>query len=187
MTHPSPSAMDRERFWALVEATRGGGCEQHAERLTARLRELPPTEIVAFQRTYDELVDESYRWDLWGAAYLGDGGCSDDGFDYFRGWLLGQGRATWEAVLRDPDALASHPLLQDPDGRVDWVRLECEHLTAVAYDAYEAVTGQDVYQDLPQRTVLEPAGEEWDFNDLDEARRRYPRLWSRVRHHYGDP
>jgi hypothetical protein len=30
--------------------------------------------------------------DQWGAAYLANGGCSDDGFDYFRGWLIGQGR-----------------------------------------------------------------------------------------------
>ena len=37
-------------------------------------------------------MDDSYRWDLWGAAYLANGGCSDDGFDYFRGWLIGQGR-----------------------------------------------------------------------------------------------
>jgi hypothetical protein len=52
---------------------------------------------------------ESYRWDLWGAAYLINGGCSDDGFDYFRGWLLSQGRAIWQATLADPDSLADHP------------------------------------------------------------------------------
>lgn len=185
--------MDRDQFWALVEATRGGGCEQHAGRLAARLRTLPPTEIVAFQRIYDELIDESYRWDLWGAAYLADGGCSDDGFDYFRGWLLGQGRATWEAALRDPDSLAVYSQLHDPAWRPGCDRLECEDLVGVAFYAYEAVTGRDIYQAVraqespdatEERSVRQPAGEDWDFDDLDEMRRRYPRLWSRVRQLY---
>jgi hypothetical protein len=188
--------VDREQFWALVEATRGGGCRQHAAQLQAQLRTLPATEIVAFQRIYDDLMAESYRWDLWGAAYLADGGCSDDGFDYFRGWLLGQGRATWEAVLRDPDSLASHPLLQDRDWRLGWDRFECEDLVGVAFYAYEALTGQDVYQavraqELPaaagERWVRQPAGEDWDFDDLDQMRSRYPRLWSRVRQLYDAP
>ena len=51
-------------------------------------------------------MNESYRWDLWSAAYLANGGCSGDGFDYFRGWLIGQGRTAYETVLADPDALA---------------------------------------------------------------------------------
>jgi hypothetical protein len=46
--------------------------------------------------------------DQWGAAYLANGGCSDDGFDYFRGWLIGQGRKVYETVLADPDSLAAH-------------------------------------------------------------------------------
>lgn len=47
-----------------------------------------------------------------GAAYLINGGRSDDGFDHFRGWLLTQGRATWQAALAEPDSLASHPQVQ---------------------------------------------------------------------------
>jgi hypothetical protein len=36
---------------------------------------------------------------MWVAAYLMNGGCSDDGFDYFRGWLIAQGRTTLEQVV----------------------------------------------------------------------------------------
>lgn len=64
-------------------------------------------DVLDYDRIHYELMAESYRWELWGAAYLINGGCSDDGFDYFRGWLLGQGRATWQAALADPDSLAS--------------------------------------------------------------------------------
>jgi hypothetical protein len=114
--------MDRAQFWTLVEQTKDGDCQQHAERLTARLRQLGPTGILAFQAIWDQLMDESYRWDLWGAAYLANGGCSDDGFDYFRGWLIGQGRKVYETVLADPDSLAVHA--DGRDQRLGWGDLE---------------------------------------------------------------
>ena len=46
------------------------------------------------------LVARSYDWNLWGAAYLMKGGCSDDAFDYFRGWLVAQGRRVWSERCR---------------------------------------------------------------------------------------
>jgi len=33
-------------------------------------------------------------------------GCSDDSFDYFRGWLIAQGKDVYLAALHDPDSLA---------------------------------------------------------------------------------
>jgi hypothetical protein len=187
--------MDRDHFWTLVEHTKGGDCQQHAQRLTARLRELDPASILAFQAVLDQLMDESFRWDLWGAAYLANGGCSNDGFDYFRGWLIGQGRKAYETVLADPDSLAAYA--DGRDRRPGWgglevpVRLECEDLTAAAYWAYEAVTGQEPPSEpLPgeaeDRWQRGPAGEDWDFDDLGEMRRRYPRVWAAVRDQYQD-
>ncbi|WP_234359107.1 DUF4240 domain-containing protein [Plantactinospora sp. BC1] len=35
-----------------------------------------------------------------------NGGASHDGFEYFLGWLMAQGRMRWEATLADPDSLA---------------------------------------------------------------------------------
>ncbi|WP_449342020.1 DUF4240 domain-containing protein [Streptomyces aurantiogriseus] len=36
--------------------------------------------------------DRAYTWDLWGAAWVLLDGASDDAFDFFRCWLIGQGR-----------------------------------------------------------------------------------------------
>jgi hypothetical protein len=52
----------------------------------------PAEEIVAAQQVLWDLMAESYTNPLWAAAYVINGGCSDDGFDYFRGWLIAQGR-----------------------------------------------------------------------------------------------
>ncbi|MFF5497583.1 DUF4240 domain-containing protein [Streptomyces aquilus] len=41
-----------------------------------------------------------------------NGGCSDDGFDYFRGWPIAQGREDFERATADPDALAELPAVR---------------------------------------------------------------------------
>ena len=49
---------------------------------------------------------DSYRSSLWAAVYVINGGCSHDGFDYFRGWLMLQGRETFGQAVADPGSLA---------------------------------------------------------------------------------
>src|SRR5262245_57201855 len=98
--------MTKDVFWDHIRATRRVEPEEHADRLTKRLSKLPEAEIGGFIQRWDEASVDAYRWDLWGAAYLINGGCSDDGFQYFRWWLLLQGRAAYEAALADPDSLA---------------------------------------------------------------------------------
>lgn len=57
------------------------------------------------------LLKDSYTSRLWAAAYIIMGGCSDDTFDYFRGWLLYQGKETYEACIEDPERLI--PVLEN--------------------------------------------------------------------------
>jgi Protein of unknown function (DUF4240) len=138
--------------------------------------------ILDWDRIHSELQVESYRWDLWGAASLINGGCGDDGFDYFRGWLLGQGRAVWEAAVADPDSLADHPQVRAhrPD-RESRFYFECEDILGVAYEAYQALTGQVFTPEVPGRYPwpgFPDLGERWDFDDAAEMRARYPRLWA---------
>jgi hypothetical protein len=179
--------MDHDQFWTLVEATRLGGgddCEQHTERLTAALRTLPPSEIRAFDTIRWQLLAESYRWDLWGVSSLLIGTDSEDGFEYFRGWLIGQGRAVFQAAVRDPDSLAEHPGVQAvaqyrplSPFRGEFM---CESLLYVAYVAYDAVTGTQLELtdlELAQVPLVHnPAGEPYP-EDAAGWRRQYPRLW----------
>jgi Protein of unknown function (DUF4240) len=87
------------------------------------------SDVLDYHHIHSWLMAQFYRLALWGAAYLINGGCSDDGFDYFRGWLLSQGHATWQAALADPDSLADHPQIRmrRPDQEVI-EPLECEDI-----------------------------------------------------------
>ena len=177
--------MDREQFWALIEAAKtatGGDCQAQGAELVAALSQRSVGEVLAWDRIYGELMAESYRWDLWGAAHLINGGCGDDGFDYFRGWLLGQGQASWQAALANPDSLADHPEIggrRPLEERSD--PLECDDMLYVAYDAYQAVTGQQLTVEVAGRQPRPrppDLGQRWDFDDAAEMRPRYPRLWA---------
>jgi hypothetical protein len=117
----------------------------------------------------DEKLKSAYTWPLWGAAYLINGGCSDDGFEYFRCWLISRGREIFDAAVAEPDSLAS---VVDPDDD----HHECEALLYVALQTYEEVAGKQMPRDA-KKCPPEPIGESWDFDDSLETARRLPRLF----------
>jgi hypothetical protein len=161
--------MDDDRFWALIGAARdaaGDDVEDRVSGLEQVLLTHAPDEVAAFRQKYDEMLARSYRWDLWGAAYVMNGGCSDDGFRYFRDWLISEGEAVFEAALADPDSLAE---ARQDEG------FELESFGYVAAEVYEQLADQP----LPATRTpepAEPAGHEWDEDDLPAL---FPRLWKR--------
>ncbi|WP_308307228.1 DUF4240 domain-containing protein [Streptomyces sp. ISL-10] len=127
--------MNKEQFWKLIEKAREHAPDTRdgsdiAGRASALLARRSAQEITAAQQTLWDLMADSYRNPLWAAAYVVNGGCSDDGFDYFRGWLIAQGRTTFERVLADPDTLAELPgvLTAVAEG----IGLDCEDMLSVA-------------------------------------------------------
>ena len=49
------------------------------DRLAANLRQLTPNQLEQFQTHFDEIQVSAYAWEPWGAVYIAEGGCSDDG------------------------------------------------------------------------------------------------------------
>ncbi len=89
--------MTPRKFWTLMKAARDADDGEQFEALKGALLRLKPEEMLAFNKRYEELIDAAYSNDLWGAAYLINGGCSDDGFHYFRVWLVSQGEEVYKA------------------------------------------------------------------------------------------
>jgi Protein of unknown function (DUF4240) len=171
----APQAMDEAAFWQLTADTRqaaGGDTERQSELLEERLRRLPGEQIAEFQRIRHRLDEQAYSWELWGAAYVIEDGCSDDCFRDFRAYLISLGRAPYEAALRDPDSLA--PVVEDAETG-DW-----ENADSVAGDAYESAVGEDIPADDSDLSG-DPLGEPWDDEDQDALAQRYPRLAERFR------
>ncbi|MFG3016407.1 DUF4240 domain-containing protein [Streptomyces cinerochromogenes] len=171
--------MDETEFWELIDSSREaaeGDPEEQADALLDRLLQLDPELVLDFARHFEARYNRAYRWDLWGAAWLLLDGCSDDAFDFFRCWLIGQGREVFEGALHEPDALAG--LLAEFDEEIDG---DGEELGYAADEAYEQLTGT-VAPDLGIAPApAEPEGTPLDLEDDRALAQRYPRLWERFR------
>jgi ABC-type oligopeptide transport system substrate-binding subunit len=148
-------------FWKIVEAAKdsaGSYMDARPDALKEILLTISADEIVEFDLEYRRKLIESYRWDLWGAAYLINGGCSDDSFDYFRDFLISEGKEIYEAAIENPESLASLDHAEDAD---------LEQYRYSIGDAYEEMTGKK----LPINSLKypsEPVGDEWEEEELEQ-------------------
>ena len=144
--------MSENQFWATIESVRTAPDPEAA--LATELNNWSPDSIVEFNRVFRATLNQAYSWDVWGAGYLMEGGMSDDAFEYFRVWLVFQGRTNFETVLESPDRLAA---LEPGDSGYT-----LEGPQYVAPEIYRAQTGEDMpisIQPLPD------LGDDWDFDD----------------------
>ena len=168
--------MDETEFWQLVDATREaaeGDPEEQADLLVERLARLDPDSVLDFARHFESRYNRAYRWDLWGAAWVLLDGASDDAFDFFRCWLIGQGREVFEGGLHHPDDLAD--LLSDFDEDEDG---DAEDLGYAADEAHEQLTGLPL-PELGIEQLQAPEGDPIDFEDPVVMAERFPKLWAR--------
>lgn len=161
--------MDRSTFWQIIDDARGsaGSIDEIAGAVSERLAASAPDEIIAFDQHRLDLMRDAYRWDLWAVAYIVNGGCSDDGFDYFCAWLLAQGRERWDQAMASPESIGAwlEPGLDEA---------EAEELLYAAGTAYEERTGSDLpVGRLNYSRPSEPVGSSWTDEDLPTL---YPEL-----------
>jgi hypothetical protein len=122
-----------------------------------------------FEDYFTDAMDRLYNYGLWGVSYILQGGYSDDHFEYFRCWVISQGREMTDKALADPEGFE---VLVDPGAGHEYdVRLECEPLLYVGMLALKALTGECPARKLPH--PREPMGERWEEEDLDV---RFPGL-----------
>jgi hypothetical protein len=112
------SSMTDQSFWDLLlqsksNCTNHSDVAEHAEKLTAKMLELPPGEILDFQIIQNRQLARAYTWELWAVAYLACDGCSDDAFQDFRAWMLTLGQDHFDRSVQEPQFLVDHlcPLL----------------------------------------------------------------------------
>lgn len=181
--HPISELMDEAQFWQLIEnalniAKQNDDYQEEqiaqATALSDALHALDWQEVVAFHNRLNALMAVSYLDTLWCAAYIMQGGCSDDGFEYFRRWLISRGQSTFESAITHPDSLAA----QMENNRDHF---EFEDLAFVAADVFAEQTGHEIYDyshytDYPELTFS------WEEDDEDSMRRLCPKLYAMQQH-----
>ena len=138
--------------------------DKKCELLDAELRQLPLDEIRSFRGHFDDCEGRAYNWELWAAAYIIGGGCSDDSFSDFRSTLISMGRQTFERALASPQTLA------DMDYNAEFAHYEGYQYVPSSV-VRELFDGQKLPRAHPHPT--EPSGKPWNE---DEVALLYPKL-----------
>jgi hypothetical protein len=163
--------MPEDNFWEIIKTTyekSGGDFEKQQEALKEALRKFTPQEVLLFDNTFRQLRGNAYDWKLWGAIYVIHGGCADDSFNDFRGWLIAQGKDFYYRTLQDPETLIN----VDQDRiEVDW-----EGMGYIPAEIFEELTGQEMPNGFKENQDIK--GEEWK-EDGDDLKRMFPKLYAK--------
>jgi hypothetical protein len=185
--------VDQDEFWTLMESAvtaaegnRDGEEEDDfgeaiAQELVSRLARLDTASVLSFDDYLGRATSVLHRWDVWAAAYLINGGCGDDSFIDFKAGVVTLGREWHQRVVANPDSLADHPAVQEVATGRDTDFLFPEPVNYAAGEAFEQITGDhDAYNDAASQEGYESEssdmGENFDFDDPEQMRRRLPRL-----------
>lgn len=164
--------MDINEFWVIIENVRAksNDIDERMTYLHDKLMNLTADEILSFGHHFEDLLDRAYNWDLWAAAYIIQGGCSDDGFWDFRSALISTGNVAFEKTLSNPDSL-----IEFPDYEID--NLYAEGFQYINSQVYEKKKGFHPERKNPQPE--EPSGNEWDEDDEGYLKKSFPRLFAK--------
>jgi hypothetical protein len=173
--------VDEDTFWTIIDSARAAAKPFH-EALVDDLATRTEGEILDYYERFGALRLALHRWDIWAAAYLMGGGCSDDRFTDFTAGVVAQGRDWYSRVVTSPDSLADHPAISAVAGRAWNNPLFYEQVNYAATYAFGRVTSDEeaFYEALESRERGDygPAemGEQFDFDDISQLRSRLPRL-----------
>jgi hypothetical protein len=159
--------VDRKTFWQIIDDAQKTASDVHgvAPVVVAHLKTLESDDIIGFAQNMSDVLDETYRWDLWAVGFIVNGGCSDDGFEYFRAWLVAQGSERFEAALTNPAVIGQ------------WAQPyenECEDLMSAGWDAFHAKYGSGFPDGaITGKRPADPTGDSWEEDELEKI---YPEL-----------
>ncbi len=169
--------MNESEFWKIinyVHESANGDMDEKSSLLTEKIKNLSKEDATKFSQIFDSKMDTTYSWELWGAAYILNGGCSDDSFNDFRSSLISRGKNSFEKAMNNPDSLADESFDED-----SWF---FEGFQYAVTEGVEVVLGS-----LPERqspAPSEPSGNEWDEEDENHFQTTYPNLWKAAEARY---
>lgn len=163
--------------------------DETSEWLVEQLASRSASEIADYEIHFQTALEQSYTSSLWAAAYIILGGCSDDSFDYFRGWLIACGQEVFESAVQNPDNLANLiPSYYEEEEIIP----EFEELLNTGLEAFTLKETGDIewddkvwdkFSSLLDEKGYEPFEQElefdWEEDDEDGLAERFPKLWER--------
>ena len=172
--------LDENLFWSIISSSLEKSKNQDSQEkfLVNYLKKLTPKEIIGFRLRTDKLLFDTYNSEIWCAAYIMNGGCSDDSFEYFRNWLISRGKETYYKAKENPDNLISEVI----EGEEYY---DFEGFWYVALTAFEKVTGEELYDYIADDFVTNEGNYPnfeftWEEEEPETMQKICPRLFEKL-------
>jgi hypothetical protein len=173
--------LNEEQYWSLVENSLKltQDQDQQGQFLVSEINNLSLHDIIRFQLRTDHLLNEMYTSEMWCAGYIMNNGCSDDGFEYFRCWIISRGKEVYYKAKANPDYLVNEVV----EGREIY---EFELFGVAANEAFEEATGEELldYIDYEHpriaETFFEPIVFNWQPGNPESMKKICPKLYEKL-------
>jgi hypothetical protein len=170
--------LDEDLYWSIIDKSLKNTNDQddQEEFLIKEIKKLTPKEIIGFRLRTDRLLYDTYNAEMWCAGYIMNGGCSDDGFEYFRNWVISRGKNTYYSAKENPDSLISE--IDKETGLYDF-----ESFWYVALEAFEQKTGKELYDYIDDENFQTKEGQyprfefTWQEDDPESMKKICPKLF----------
>jgi hypothetical protein len=171
--------LDEDTYWTIIDKSLKATSNQEDQKqfLIAEIEKLTPKEMIGFRLRTDKLLYDTYTSNMWCAGYIMNGGCSDDGFEYFRCWVISRGKNVYYKAKENPDYLIHEVVENTP-------YYEFEPFWYVALEAFKHTTGADLYNYIDYEKFKTAEGSYPNFTftwqeDSPESRKRIcPKLFA---------
>lgn len=171
--------LDEAIFWEIIDKSLQNTNNQQDQGtfLINEIGKLTPKEIIGFRLRTDKLLYDTYNSKMWCAGYIMNGGCSDDGFEYFRNWVISRGKDVYYKAKANPDTLISQK-----DKGEDEI-FDFEGFWYIALEAFNKKIGKDLYDYIDYDNFKTSEGNypqfefDWEEENPDSMKELCPQLF----------
>ena len=145
-------------FWELIETAKdqAASLPERVVILRESLGRFSAANVKRFQALLLFRLNELNTSDIWSFAYIVRSGCSDDAFDYFRQWIITEGKAAFELAKRSVEEFAETVEISDDP--------QCEELLSLAPEVYDEKKAAPLV--MKAGTTEKACVPEWQERDL---------------------
>lgn len=173
--------LEEDLYWKIVDNSLKNTTNQDDQEkyLIKEIGNLTPKQIVGFRLRTDKLLHDTYNSEMWCAGYIMNGGCSDDGFEYFRNWIISRGKETFYNAKQNPDYL-----IKEVNENSDMY--EFESFWYVALEAFKLKTGKDLYDYIDGENFHTKEGQypqiefNWEEENPESMKKICPKLFEKL-------
>jgi hypothetical protein len=173
--------LEEDLYWTIIDNSLKNTSNQDDQEhyLIKEIGNLTPKQMVGFRLRTDKLLHDTYNSELWCAGYIMNGGCSDDGFEYFRNWIISRGKETYYSAKQNPDNLIKE--VNEHSDIYDF-----ESFWYVALEAFKGKTGKDLYDYIDDENFHTKEGQypqiefNWEEEHPESMKKICPKLFEKL-------